>query len=352
MVRISVWRSCIALLALTLSSTVAALERGRQLLITEQAVADSILSTVENALWASDGSIAEKPVYIVYSTECGWSKRLYEQSRQLGDKLQLRWIPVAARGADTVVAERSGASVAAAFAGQFGSAPDKALAKRGVDYNYAVMNSLSFQFKPYYNDNSFAFPTLIYQTADGVKVISGNPPSIDVLQQEVLTQPGKAGLQPAAVELTAEPVVVHKSPRLSAYVNLNSTSAKVFAAPDLRAPQLDLLAQGFEMPVTGIVTNSPWIEVAPWGNRGPKAYIQDELTARLALLSFQVKRSSGNLVADKPLQIRSHPDSSAPVLDTLEKGYQLTKSGVVELNGKIWDEIILYTDGTKGYVAR
>jgi hypothetical protein len=58
------------------SSTAAmALDRGRQLLITEQVPAQNLLSTVQNAIWASDGQPTEqaKVIYVVYNPQCAWS---------------------------------------------------------------------------------------------------------------------------------------------------------------------------------------------------------------------------------------------------------------------------------------
>lgn len=66
----------------------------------------------ENAIRAADGHAADKPVYVLYSTDCAWSKRLYDDTRILAGKVQLRWIPVAGGTASGVVAARDGASIA------------------------------------------------------------------------------------------------------------------------------------------------------------------------------------------------------------------------------------------------
>ncbi|MEL1263626.1 hypothetical protein [Pseudoxanthomonas putridarboris] len=73
--------------------------------------------------------------------------------------------------------------------------------------------------------------------------------------------------------------------------------------------------------------------------------------ARLALLDFRVKSQGGNWDSGRPVQVRSFPDPEAPVLETLRAGERYRRSGVVEL-GRTWDQIVLYTDGTVGYVPR
>ena len=90
----------------------------------------------------------------------------------------------------------------------------------------------------------------------------------------------------------------------------------------------------------------------PYGRDGPQGYIHHPLTAQLSRLEFQERRASGNVTGRANLAIHSHPHISAPVLDTLEPGYQLRRVAEVELDGDLWDVVIVYTDGTKGYIMR
>lgn len=351
-IKSSAWRYWFSAGLLCFAMSVTAMDRGRQVLITNPAHQQELMSLVENAIWASDGSAADKQVYVIYSTQCGWSKKLFNDTRELGDKLQLRWIPAAAAGADQVVSVRDGTTVAAAFDGSQGTPADPQAGQRGVNYNYAVMNSTSRLLKEYGGGSSFSFPTLIYRTDKGVQVISGNPADLKPLAEQVVSQPDKAVLMPAGLALTANAVSTKPASKFKQYTNNEEQAVKVYALPDTAAPVLDLLPSGYQLPVSGIVSEQPWAEVLPWGNRGPKAYIYAPLEIKLAALEYQVKRASGNITASRDLQVRSHPDVQAPVLTVLEKGYQLTKSGEVELNGKTWDEVVVFTDGTKGYISR
>jgi len=90
---------CVPLLFLALiaaSPAAAALGRSDQILITDPLQAQRLMTAVENALWVADGDDAANPVYVIYSTQCGFSQQLFERTRNPGLKVQLRWIAAAA----------------------------------------------------------------------------------------------------------------------------------------------------------------------------------------------------------------------------------------------------------------
>ena len=151
-----------------------AVDRGRQVVVTKPDDAARLMDAVENAVWAADGTPASKAVYVVYSTDCAWSKRLFDDTRALAGNVQLRWIPVAGSTAASVVAGRDAASVANAFAGRAARAGD-ASAQRALVYNHGVMDSITYQLRPYDRSKTFAFPTLVYRSGKSVKVVAGNP---------------------------------------------------------------------------------------------------------------------------------------------------------------------------------
>lgn len=330
----------------------AALDRGKQLLITDAAHQAQLMDAVENAVWAADGSVAQKQVYVVYSTECAWSKRLYEQTRVLAGKVQLRWIVINGHGAQDVVTRRSGDSVAAAFVPRRAQVDDAARATRALDYNSAVMGSINHQLRRYAHSSTFAFPTLIYQTASGVKVVAGNPQNPGAIAAEVLARPDKATLEPAALALTASPVRATPSRHLTQWGHGRTVSAVVRSLPSAQSAPVEELAPGYLLPVAGIVADGGWIQVVVHPQTGSKGYVHDPLAARMALLDFRVKPQGGELVTAQPTQLFQFPDAESPLLDTLEPGYRFRRTGVVESGGRVWDEIVAFSDGAKGYVPR
>lgn len=346
----------LAALALILAALAApragAVDRGKQIVVANAGDAAGLLDTVENAVWASDGQAADKPVYVVYSTDCAWSKRLYEESRALAGKVQLRWIPVAGGTAAGVVAQRDAASVAGAFAGRASRLPADGSAQRGLTYNQGVMDSINYQLRKHDRSSTFAFPTLVYRTGKGVKVVAGNPRNLAALPSEVMNQPAKAASVPAGIALSAQPLSLLRSRNLPKWSHRQASPMVFRAAPSEQAPPIDDLDKDLLVPVSGIVGAGGWIEVAPWGPDKRRAYVHDPLMARMALLDFRVKPQGGQWQPAGTVQVREFPDQAAPVLETLAPGVRYRRSGTVELGGRVWDQIVLYVDGTPGYVLR
>lgn len=329
-----------------------AVDRGKQVSITRKDHAAKLMDAVENAVWAADGQAAQKPVYVVYNTDCAFSQRFFQESRALAGKVQFRWIPVHGEEAPDVVSLRTGSSVANAFANRRERGGDQVAARRRLDYNLGIQNSINYQMRGYDNSRTFAYPTLVYQTAKGVKVVAGAPKNLGALAAEVSAQPRKADIVPAALAITAQPLQVAKSRNLPKWFHEQPAPALLRAAPSQMAAPVDDLNRDLLVPVSGIVAGTGWIEVAQYGPTGPKAYVHDPLMARMALLDYRVKPQGGNWDARGTTQVRGFPDPEAPVLETLRAGERYRRSGVVELGGRVWDEIVLYANGGKGYVPR
>lgn len=328
-----------------------AVDRGRQVVVTRPDDAARLMDAVENAIWAADGKPASRAVYVVYSTDCAWSRRLFDETRALAGNVQLRWIPVAGNSAASVLAGRDSASVANAFTGRTSRVGD-ASAKRGLIYNQGVMDSITYQLRPYDRSKTFAFPTLVYRSGNSVKVVAGNPRNLAALSSEVLSEPRAASLVPAGIALSAQPPALLRSRNLAKWAHLDDTPMIFRAAPSPQAPPIDDLARDFLVPVSGIVGTTGWIEVAPWGLDKRKAYVHDPLMARMALLDYQVRPQGGQWQAPATVQVREFPDMEAHVLETLKAGERYRRSGVVEHGGRVWDQIVLYADGAVGYVQR
>lgn len=342
----------VLLCAMQAATPAGAVDRGKQVSITRKDDAARMMDAVENAVWATDGKAAQKQVYVVYNTDCAFSQRFFSDTRGLTGKVQFRWIPVYGDEAPDVVNLRTGSAVANAFANRREQAGDPALARRRLDYNHGVENSINYQLRQYDNSRTFAYPTLIYRTANGVKVVAGSPKNLGALPAEVLSQPDKADLAPAALAITAQPLLVAKSLHLAKWYHSRPTPMTLRVAPSQQAAPVDQLEKDMLLPVSGIVPGTGWIELALYGATGPRAYVQDPLMARLALLDYRVQPQGGNWQATRPVQVLGFPDAEAPVLEALPAGSRYRRSGVVALDGHVWDEIVLYADGGKGYVPR
>jgi hypothetical protein len=339
-------------LILLVALPASALDRGKQVQLTRKADADQMLATVENAVWAGDGLASDKQVYVVYNTQCPYSQRLYKETRGLTGKLQFRWIPATGNGAEGVTSLRSGDAVADAFAGRRPDPGDAARGRRAVDYNAAVQVSIDFQLRGYDTSTSFAYPTLVYRTAKGVKVVAGNPANLAALPSEVASVPAKATFTPAAIQWTAAPLAVSRSRNLAKWYHDRPGPVVLRAAPSEMSAPMDTLNKDSLLPVSGIVAKDGWIQLTPWKGSNVKVYAHDPLMARMALLEYTVRPQGGVLEAKAAMQVRTFPAPDAPILDSLRPGERFNRSGVVQSAAGAWDEIVMYVDGTKGYVKR
>ncbi|MGB3393704.1 MAG: hypothetical protein WA956_02550 [Stenotrophomonas sp.] len=329
-----------------------ALDRGKQVTLSQKDAAERMMATLEDAVWAADGQAADKQVYVVYNTDCAWSKRFYEESRALAGKLQLRWIAATGNAAPDVVTSRNAGAVGRSFAGAGARVEDMARARRAIAYNHGVQVSIDHQLRGQDNSRTFAYPTLVYRTARGTKVVAGNPANLAALAGEVLAQPAKAGHVPAGIALTAQPVRVVSSRNLPKWNNDGASAAVIHALPSLQSPPIHKLEPNYLLPVRGVVEGSEWLELDVWGDGTPGGYVHDPLMARLAQLDFRVKPVADIYQSAGQNPARSFPDAQAPVLEMLKPGERVRRVGVVELGGRTWDKVVLYADGSGGYVLR
>lgn len=309
-----------------------------------------LLDTVENAVWAKDGKNARKPVYVVYGTECPISHDLYRRARAFGDQVQFRWIPAnGGAAAATVVARRDAASVGSSFSGGAGQAAGDPAAQRGAAYNAMIGDSLTYQLRDLDRSTTFAYPTLIYRTASGVKVVAGIPADLASLPGEVLDQPEKSGLVPAALGITTSALQVTPSRNLAQWGPSAGPPAVFRAAPSPRAAPVFELDADHVMQVSGIVADGGWIEV---GLAGQKAYTHDPLMARMALLEYRIQPGSGQVSIRTPTPVREFPHADAPVVAQIPAGRSYARTGTVELDGTTWDRIAFYKGGIPAYIPR
>ena len=322
------------------------------LLIPPGSAAETLLETVEHAVWARDGEGSDRPIYVVYSTDCSWSRRLHEDTRNLTNDFELRWVPTRGPHADHVVSERNGAAVSNAFARRGGNV-DAALGRAAVNYNFSVMRSLHRQLDAQQPGYRISYPTLIYRTADGVQVIDGFPSNIRELAQRVSRQPDRADLQPAGLRIVGTRYQRLRSLHLSDYPNLTTEPHLIRAFPDPLAPVVSTLDPQYSVPVSAVIAGGEWLEVQSFGPNQPPGYVHAPFHARLATMQFDVRPARGTFVQGRqPGEALTLPVDGAPMVAEVPAGMRLPKTGEVQIDGRIWDQVQVFTDGTRGYIPR
>lgn len=322
--------------------------RGNEQLVTNPEQVKRILTALDDGVWVADGSAADRQVYVIYSTACAFSKKLFEETRALPNRPQFRWLTLGAEGygAEMVVTKRTVESVRDAFAGKYAAPPDAATASLAMNINQSLIFVLPNPF--------IVFPTLIYKTAQGLRISYGAPDNLQTLMLSVQSRPDRAAYQPLSLGWLSKPPVMTPSKRLREYFNRSATPVPLRIAPYPDAAVVQEVAQGIVYPVDA-VANNEWIRIVVGGIGKSKiyGYIHAPLEIKLANLEFTVQSASGVVkTGSRGLEIRSHPTMDAPVIDRPGPGLQLTKTGEVVLEGRNWVEVLVYTDGTKGYIAQ
>lgn len=332
------------LTALLLAQAASALGQGK--LISDPEQVQRVLSLLDDSYWIADGANADKQVYVIFSTTCGYCKQLHANTRAAQNRPQLRWITAdeAGRGAEDVLTRRNAAAIGDVFNGRSRPPADAAVAARALEINKALSFALP-------EIKSVVYPTLLYLTAQGLQVHVGMPSNLKLFDT-VKARPEQAKYEPASLKWVQEPPTITSAPKFNKYWSKDG-GTPVVVAPVENSPAILLLPKGRGYDVDGIA-NGEWARVKiayRAGNRPVYAYVHAPREIRLATMQFQVKRAAGQyLTGQRTVEARSHPTLEADVLETIEPGMQLTKTGEVLLDGEKWTEVVLYTDGTKGYI--
>jgi hypothetical protein len=328
--------------------TASSAARGSQALL-QGAQAEALISSLENALWIPDGTAADKQIYIVYSTACGFCKKFFGDSRALTSKVQFRWVThcCIGYGGEYVAEQHTPAAIGEVYAKRGGSAKNMERAKREIYINVWASNALP-------KANNIFYPTFVYRTANGVVVNYGAPADLKKMVASVVNRPDRANYRSQGQAFLDKTIAMTPPGKLKQYVNKDQKNAvPMYAQPDITSQKVEDISFSYGYPVIGIA-NKEWITVPGliFGGTPIPGYIHAPLEIKLAQLEFKVRPTSGVVRTNKSTDIRLHPDMDSPVVDKLEPGYQMNKSGDVSLSGKQWTEVILYDDGTKGYLLQ
>lgn len=285
---------------------------------------------------------------MIFSTECGFCQKLFHDSRDLISSVQFRWIAhcCTGSGAEAIVETRGVDAIANAYARKVEAARNPDRAMRAMVVNQWAAQPVSA---------NLVYPMIIYRTANGVVVNYGLPPDLDRMIATVASRGDRADYRPRSLDQIDKPLVMASAGDMKSYFNNSGKPMPMYAQPDAGSQKVLDIPVDYGYEVVGFA-NGEWIVVKGLlmgSGRFTPAYIHAPTDIRLSQLRFTVRPASGLVVArQQALRIRLHPDLESPVVDTLDVGYQMDKTGEVQLDGKTWTQINLYTDGTKGYILQ
>ncbi len=342
---VRIFTACMLLL---FCATALAQDRGAQTLIRDAAKIEEIMGALENSVWVADGSGADKQVYVIFSTECGFCQKLFNDSRRLVSNVQFRWIAhcCSGSGAEAIVETRGVDAIANAYARKVAAAGNPERAMRALVVNQWAARPVS---------ENLIYPMIIYRGPNGVVVNYGLPSNLDAMIAGVASHGDRAAIRPASLGVIDKPMTMASAGNMKSYYNNSGKPLAMYAQPDRGSQKVLDIPVDYGYEVIGFA-NGEWIVVKGLlmgGGRFTPAYIHAPTDIRLSQLKFTVRPASGPVVArQKSLEIRLHPDLESQVVDTLDPGYQMNKTGEVILDGKTWTQVQVYTDGTKGYLLQ
>lgn len=346
--RIAVTSILTVALVVTFALTAWPQSRGTERVLTDPAQVKRIFAALDDGLWVPDGPAADTHVYVIYSTACGFSKKLFTDTRALENRPQFRWVTLGGEGhgAEGVVTNRTVESVADAFDGRHAAPRDAREATHAMNINQSLASVLP-------QPANLVYPMLIYKTAQGLRITYGAPANLRMLASAVQSRPDRASHQPASLGWLSKPPKIMPPNRLRQYSNSSTQPIPMRIAPYFDAPVLNEIPPGYVYQVNA-VANGEWVRVVAMTFAKSEAYgyIHDPVLIKLANLEFSVTPASGLVrTGSHSMEIRSHPTMDSPVIEKLGPGFKIRKSGEVVFEGHNWTEVIVYNDGSKGYIA-
>lgn len=335
----------IAATLIAVSTTAKSVERGESAVYTGE-YAHSALETLDDSIWASSGNTSDKHIYVIYGTQCGYSKQFYEKAKALSDDVEVRWIAHGGKGAAAVASDRSAKAVLAAFNGTLTPAIEESKLA-AYHYNFATVKSLGSKIMSN-NGRTWSYPIIIYPTEDGTKVKVGSDIDVAALENELTSRPGKGEHTPAGIQIVDDSEIIG-APSLEKYVNRSGKTKKVLAFANDESPVIYELENKTLLKAVGVTENG---YVAVGFSDGDIGFIHDPIAVELAKLKYDIKPTHNEFVAEnRSHEILSHPSPKAEKMTSLPEGYVVRAIGSTTIDGKQWVVVNPYSDDTKGFIA-
>jgi hypothetical protein len=234
------------------------------------AVAAELMAALDNSVWIQDGKPSDRQIYVIAGPCCGYSQRLYQETRQLTGSVQFRWVMMAAGGpnctnyvADSALPDTSGALVRMYETLKPARPAPLALRDNAVRWNDTVQSIAIKLLDLSYpgNGNRIDYPTVVWQGKEGIH-IARRPAGMGPILASVVARPEATAVIPASRELVN--AAFQTEPIARAFYYAKSDGIAIRAFPDQRAPVAVRLQINHGFPGTRRATfhGVNWIEVS------------------------------------------------------------------------------------------
>lgn len=248
--------------------------------------AENMKNVLENLAWIADGKDQGKHLYVLFSTSCIYCRVLFENTRDLTDKVQLRWIPVSAdAGLDYMYDHPDTGAISAGFEGD--ALPENRNTELTARVRQYSMGAIRFWLAARMLTNGppsdFALPTLLYTDKDTVSIIAGMPANLETLIKDIRKGEASApDFVPAAFGHADRSVEVLPLEGKE-YMNEHKEDMPIFFTPFEGAPKMGSILAGKKQAVPALgVTRDGYVLLSVDG-RNAAGYIRDKAFVEKAL---------------------------------------------------------------------
>lgn len=237
-------------------------------------LADNAFRLIDNLPWLPDGKEGDKVLYVIYTPTCPFSQKLYDATRKLTDKVQIRWIPVDPDGSlNSMYVHRDPETVRRAF--KSSQIPPDGDKTKTANINAYTAAGISYMLlaRILSPDGNVYFPTLIYGTPEKISLSIGPVENIsNIIEGLPSTQPTQ---QPEATTLGAidPPVIIPTSETI--YVNKSKARVALHLVADENSNEIGAILPGvrWPLPIQGITKDGFVVfQVSP---KGASIFIYD-----------------------------------------------------------------------------
>lgn len=232
-----------------------------------------LMNTLDGSIWIADGRTASKQIYVIAAPWCPYCRALYQSTRGMEDKVQIRWIEADGRDDDGVsfvglTAANPSPDLLAAMYGPRPVRPHAVpspLRQNVAAYTEGLAQFMWRNLNRITHGEFGGYPTLIWMEADGIHG-GGHDVQVASVIDRVVERPQGVAPTPAGKGLVE--LKFSRQPILSDQYCAALPSVRGRALPDEHAPPSLILRKGLCLTAVNLVVidGERWIEAKGYGS--------------------------------------------------------------------------------------
>ncbi|NCC53576.1 MAG: hypothetical protein EOM20_20530 [Spartobacteria bacterium] len=217
---------------------------------------EDALMLADKSLWIAEGDNPDRPVYVIFSTACGYSKKMYDESQQFKSGYQFRWIPVGGPDAGWL-AMHGGPEDLAERIGSPGPAGTDEASQQAIRHNNIFLHKLARTS----GMRSLSFPVIIWHNGSRTRIRSVRDNLPAMLQDVAAIETGR---DPDKFRTLIASTPLYEPDGAGGQFSARSGDAPVYMYPDTDSLVLTIVKTGYVLPQKGRTPDGKWAAVQPF----------------------------------------------------------------------------------------